>query len=776
MTRHAEVELHIVGPMELPDALKRFGGRVKRRPLVPWRKWLSVLSTFDVNLAPLEAGNPFCEAKSEIKYTEAAILEVPTVASRIQAYQFAICDGETGMLAGDAEEWVANLEDLITDGDLRQQMGEAARADVLTRYTPDVLGGELSQILTTIEDQYAQEKKAKPIVEARSTEAPLVLNWIFPEPIPGSGGHMDIIRMINLLGSFGHRNNAYVAPRRRLWDKSDLEIREAITEQFAPIDASVYKWNGGPMAASDAVVLTHWSTCYMIDDVRNTSQVFYFVQDWEPFFFPMGTQYLRAEQTYRMGFSCITLGPWLTQRLTEWYDAAADYFDFAVDHEIYYPRTVNRPERPRVCFYARPSTPRRLFPMGVEALQLVHGKRSDVEIIFYGVSDAELRRERVPFPHTNLGILSEQELAKLFSSCELGIVLSSTNCSLVPPEMMACKCAVVDLNRETVKGVLEHRANAMLAEPTPEGIAEAVLELLEDDALRKRLIENAYEHVQERSWEESARKVERILYRELPDSRSALDRPQCQAPAVPARADLPPGQRQLLDAIHRTRRKTRARWGTRVKGWAKRLVGGDRGTVLNGKPIRILGEVVAGRRIGQSFTARRDNLHRIDLLVGTYRRRNTRDVVLHLKHSPEAPDDLATASINASLLADNAYASFIFEPLPDSAGKSYYLYVESPESVPGDAVTVWAYGHVDLTEAQRYENGRPAEGQLLFGLFYADEQLGEVGERPLLQGWTHASTLLWRRMEKAHRLVAARDFVGLQREVISYWKWKTGRA
>jgi glycosyltransferase involved in cell wall biosynthesis len=776
LTRYANVELHIVGPMELPMEFARFERRIRRLPLVPWREWLSVLNTFDINLSPLESGNPFCEAKSEIKYTEAALLGVPTVASRIRAYELAMRDGETGFLAGATDEWITKLERLVTNSGLRSQIGEAARSDVLARYTPEVLGTQLIQTLGTIQRLYARDRATVLEEAGDPRETPLVLNWVFPEPIPGSGGHADIIRMINLLSSFGHQNNAHIVPCRDLWDQSDLEIRESVGEQFAPLDADVFKWRGGPMVASDAVILTHWSTAHMIDRVSNTSKLFYFVQDWEPFFFPMGTEYLRAEQTYKMGFSCITLGSWLTQRLTEWYDADADYFDFAVDHEIFYPRAEKKPDRPRICFYARPSTPRRLFPMGVRALDLVHRARPDVEIVFYGVSDDELRRHRVPFPHTNLGILSEEELAELFSSCHLGIVLSPTNCSLVPPEMMACRCAVVDLNRETVRGVLENGTNAMLAESTPEGIAEAVVSLLDDESLRNRLVETAYEQVQERSWARSARKVEEILYRKLPASRCALDRRRREAPPpLPASTDLPAAQRDLLDAIHRKRRRAGARWRARLRGWAVRLVGGNRGIGLNGKPVHTVGELIGGRTIGQSFVARRDNLHRVDLLVGTFGRRNTRDVILSLKESPEAPGALATVRLNASLLTDNAYARFVFEPQPDSSGKSYYVCVESPESVPGDAVTLWSYRGVELTDARLYRNGRVSDGQLVFGLSYIDERLGEVGERPYLRGWTRSSALLWRRMEKAARLVSERDFGRLWQEVDNYWRWKTGR-
>jgi glycosyltransferase involved in cell wall biosynthesis len=771
LARHPEVKLHIQGPLVVPSELKRFGERVRILPLVHWTEVPRILNTFDINLGPLERENPFCRGKSEAKYIEAAILGIPTVASRIDAFEFAICDGENGFLAGDTDEWVEKLERLLADSALRRRMGEAARADALARYTPMVRGHELRQTFKTIQELYAQQPASAP----DSQKKPLVLNWVFTEPVPGSGGHADIIRMMNLLARLGHQINIYTVPYGRLSNKSDLEIRDFVRRHFANLEGNLFKWTGGPMADSDAVILTYWKTAYMLDEQLNTSKIFYFVQDWEPFFYPMGTQHLRAEQTYKMGFSCITLGPWLTEHLRSRYDADADFFDLAVDHSIYYPRPVDRSDRPRVCFYARPSTPRRLFPIGIEAFHRIHQRHPDAEIVFYGADDAALRPHTIPFPYTNRGILSEDELAELFSSSDVGVVLSSTNCSLVPPEMMACKCAVVDLNRETVRGVLEHDVNALLAEPTPEAIADAVARLLEDEPLRQRLVETAYEKMQNRSWEKSARKVEAILYEKLPASQRALDRrspvPQSRPPAL---ADLPSVQQEHLNAIHSARRQMNAQGLARVKGWVKRLLRASQGMLLNHKPVQTAGELTGHRCIGQSFVARRDNLHRVDVLIGAYGRRNTRDVILHLKESPTATQDLATARVNTSLLADNSYASFVFGPQPESRDKTYYFSVESPESAPGDAVTLWAYSHVDPPDARLYRNGRSSDGQLIFGLFYLDDQFGEVGERPLLHGWSRPISH-WDRLEKVYRLLSSQGLWGLWREVVNYWKWKTGK-
>ncbi len=96
------------------------------------------LARFDINLAPLEVGNPFCEAKSELKFFEAALVEVCTVASPTGPMRRAIRDGETGRLADTPAEWDAALRTLIDDPALRRRMAHAAYLDVLARFGPRV--------------------------------------------------------------------------------------------------------------------------------------------------------------------------------------------------------------------------------------------------------------------------------------------------------------------------------------------------------------------------------------------------------------------------------------------------------------------------------------------------------------------------------------------------------------------------------------------------------------------------------------------------------------
>jgi len=104
----------------------------------------------DVNLAPLELNHKFTESKSELKYFEAALMELPTVASDIAPFRVGITDGRTGFLCGNEQAWFQALERLVLDADLRVRMGKAARADSLERYTTRTRSEQLRLVLREI--------------------------------------------------------------------------------------------------------------------------------------------------------------------------------------------------------------------------------------------------------------------------------------------------------------------------------------------------------------------------------------------------------------------------------------------------------------------------------------------------------------------------------------------------------------------------------------------------------------------------------------------------
>jgi glycosyltransferase involved in cell wall biosynthesis len=121
---------------EFPELLE-LRDQIEWRERVPLNELLSEYARFDINIAPVEAGNPFCEAKSQLKFFEAALVDVPTIASPTQPFAEAIRNWQSGILATTADEWHSALETLIGNPHKRRCMARQAKQDALWLYGPE---------------------------------------------------------------------------------------------------------------------------------------------------------------------------------------------------------------------------------------------------------------------------------------------------------------------------------------------------------------------------------------------------------------------------------------------------------------------------------------------------------------------------------------------------------------------------------------------------------------------------------------------------------------
>jgi glycosyltransferase involved in cell wall biosynthesis len=134
LTRYHNVKLCLVGYLEVGDEFyEEFKRQIIQLPFVPRSKHYQNIAEVDINLVPLEM-NDFCQAKSELKFFEAGIIGVPTIATKNKTFSEAIDDGKNGILASSTDEWVQCLERLIDDKCLRIAIGEKARQKVLKKY------------------------------------------------------------------------------------------------------------------------------------------------------------------------------------------------------------------------------------------------------------------------------------------------------------------------------------------------------------------------------------------------------------------------------------------------------------------------------------------------------------------------------------------------------------------------------------------------------------------------------------------------------------------
>ena len=80
----------------------------------------------DVILQPMN-DHPFnTKGKSFVKYLEASAFAIPMISSSVFPYSEIIKHGENGMLAKDEKQWKEQIQKLITDTQLRTDIGREA--------------------------------------------------------------------------------------------------------------------------------------------------------------------------------------------------------------------------------------------------------------------------------------------------------------------------------------------------------------------------------------------------------------------------------------------------------------------------------------------------------------------------------------------------------------------------------------------------------------------------------------------------------------------------
>ena len=250
------------------------------------------------------------------------------------------------------------------------------------------------------------------------------------------------------------------------------------------------------LPASDIVIATYWTTAAeYLPDIRRRSDAVtaYFVQDYEPWFYPELNVEMRRRvgATYLMPEHRIVKSRWLQDLILSEHGVGSEIVHLGLDLGVF--RQRSRAALPRgkwrVVAMARPHEPHRGFKELVDAIEAIHRRRKDVEFVLFGARSGELPRD-LPFPFDDAGMIEDmQQVADLIGSCDILIDPSHFQ-GLGRPglEGMACGTSVV---LPAVGGVTEYARDEENCLTVPRGeptaIAAAVLRLLNDQPLRERL-------------------------------------------------------------------------------------------------------------------------------------------------------------------------------------------------------------------------------------------------------------------------------------------------
>lgn len=260
----------------------------------------------------------------------------------------------------------------------------------------------------------------------------------------------------------------------------------------------------------DAAVGTLWTSIFPLLRFTRTAAKFYFVQDYEPSFYPAGSASALAELTWSLGLPGIVNTPGLAESYRAHGNPAISFVP-AVDTHRYHPPEGGRSRGGpvRLFFYARPSNPRNAFGLGMTTLRAVkaaYGER--VEIVCAGQA---WNPGQYGMAHMveNLGVLPDLDaVAEMYRTIDIGLVFMLTrHPSYQPFEFMASGVACVSNANPDTAWLLRHEHNALTAPPSASLVAREIGRLIDDPLLREQLARTALAEVRRFRWDEQIERV-----------------------------------------------------------------------------------------------------------------------------------------------------------------------------------------------------------------------------------------------------------------------------
>lgn len=333
--------------------------------------------------------------------------------------------------------------------------------------------------------------------------------WIIPSPIKGSGGIRTMVQNANFLSNSGFICDIYV--EEDYMNDSDT-MKKRLQDYYGECNCNVYV--GIQLRMEYDLIFATYSilTADYVRYMENVKHKAYFVQDYEPWFEPMGGLYLDMERTYKYGLQGISIGNWLAHKINDEHGMPMTSFPFCADLNVY-KKLKNIEKEKALCFIYQPEKSRRCSKLGLEAITLVKKLRPDIKIYLYGSNnDIEL-----DFEIENMKIISIEECNKLYNKCTVGLCISSSNPSRIPFEMMAAGLPVVDLYRENNLYDIPSDG-VLLADTTPEAIATALIKIIDDKKLQAKMSKCGLDYMKdyplEKGYSEFLKAVNSILNNE----------------------------------------------------------------------------------------------------------------------------------------------------------------------------------------------------------------------------------------------------------------------
>ncbi|MEP7337858.1 MAG: glycosyltransferase family 4 protein [Acidobacteriota bacterium] len=286
------------------------------------------------------------------------------------------------------------------------------------------------------------------------------------------------------------------------WFKIDADVRlDLVTdlrERFIP--------------AGDAIFATACETASPVFSYSSKKgRKFYLIQSYETW---NGEEH-SVQASWKLPLHKIAISRQLIRQADDLGESArTSYIPNGLDFSIFN-LTIPIPDRasPRIGMLAHPNEAKGMKD-GIQALQYVKGSVHDLQAVLFGT---EPRCDDMPEWIEYVQRPSQRQLVELYNSCRIFLNPSwAEGWGLPASEAMACGCALVSADNGGVNEFAVDEENALVAPiKCPELLAEKMMRLLSDDALRIDLATAGHQSIQTFTWDRAVDSLEQILFQQV---------------------------------------------------------------------------------------------------------------------------------------------------------------------------------------------------------------------------------------------------------------------
>jgi glycosyltransferase involved in cell wall biosynthesis len=397
-------------------------------------------------------------------------------------FEFAIAD----------DSYVFHAKSKSFGHERRKELSKAGSEKLRSKHTPE----RVSALINLVKDTSVLDEVRSEIANAMKRAAtqyladPMQIRILFLLPVKGGGGG-------------AHSVVQETAALRSLGIEAHVAVKSADIERFhrlySDIPASKELFVGfdsfnlvDVTSTYDVVIATIFSSASLVKRITEAHPHIlpaYYVQDYEPLFFPQGTrEHAIARDSYTLipRATLFAKTQWLVDKVRKEHGISVSKVEPSIDHSTYRPASKPSDGKVHISAMIRPQTPRRGAARTMRAFARLAKQCGDmVSFHIFGceADSPHFEALETDFPFTCYGPLSRPEVAAVLQRTHVFVDFSDYQAfGRTALEAMACGCAAIVPCHGGAHEYAVHGRNALIVDTLDDEACFSSIERLANDA------------------------------------------------------------------------------------------------------------------------------------------------------------------------------------------------------------------------------------------------------------------------------------------------------